>query len=175
MRPESAVMEEIQAPGRLTGTIVDKLNNPSASSDFDFPHGVTQVLAEAGMSAEDSGGQLSLYGRDPVVPSRTRFTTMAGIGLTADTIASAAVWRDRTGQGQDIHVDVHKAYRRFSGFFESIWESMNGRSPAMGAFTNNPFLKMLFFRDTHDGRHVVTLTFYPESRRRALNFFRRRG
>ncbi len=97
---------------------------------------------------------------------------MAGIGLAAKTIAAAAVWRDRTGQGQDIHIDVRKAYRRFSGFFEGIWETVNGRSPAMGAFENNPFLKMPFFRETRDGRHVVTLNFYPESHQRALNFFR---
>jgi hypothetical protein len=97
---------------------------------------------------------------------------MAGIGLAAKTIAAPTVWRDRTGQGQAIHVDVRKAYRRFSGFFEGIWETVNGRSPAMGAFENNPFLKMPFFRETSDGRHVVTLNFYPESHQRALNFFR---
>ena len=172
MRSVSAPKEETQAPDRLTETIVDKLNNPSTSSDFDFHEGVNQVLADVGMSAADSGGQLTFYGQDPIVPSQIRFATMAGIGLAAKTIAAAAVWRDRTGQGQDVHIDVRKAYRRFSGFFEGIWETVNGRSPAMGAFENNPFLKMPFFRETRDGRHVVTLNFYPESHQRALNFFR---
>jgi len=172
MRSESAVKEEIPTPDRLTETIADKLSNPATSSDFDFYQSVNQVLAEVGISAADSGGQLSFYGQDPIVPSRIRFATMAGIGLAAKTIAAAAVWRDRTGQGQDIHIDVRKAYRRFSGFFEGIWETVNGRSPAMGAFENNPFLKMPFFRETRDGRHVVTLNFYPESHQRALNFFR---
>ena len=172
MRSESAVKEEIPTPDRITETIADKLSNPATSSDFDFYQGVNQVLAEVGMSAADSGGQLSFYGQDPIVPSRIRFATMAGIGLAAKTIAAAAVWKDRTGQGQDIHIDVRKAYRRFSGFFEGIWETVNGRSPAMGAFENNPFLKMPFFRETRDGRHVVTLNFYPESHQRALNFFR---
>src|ERR1700743_854626 len=168
----SAAEEEPQARNCLTETIVDKLNNPSTSSDFDFYEGVNQVLADVGMSAADSGGQLTFYGQDPIVPSRIRFATMAGIGLAAKTIAAAAVWRDRTGQGQDIHIDVRKAYRRFSGFFEGIWETVNGRSPSMGAFENSPFLKMPFFRETRDGRHVVTLNFYPESHQRALNFFR---
>jgi crotonobetainyl-CoA:carnitine CoA-transferase CaiB-like acyl-CoA transferase len=172
MRSESAVKEETPALDRLTETIADKLGNPATSSDFDFYQGVNQVLADVGMSAADSGGQLSFYGQDPIVPSRIRFATMAGIGLAAKTIAAAAVWRDRTGQGQDVHIDVRKAYRRFCGFFEGIWETVNGRSPAMGAFENNPFLKMPFFRETRDGRHVVTLNFYPESHQRALNFFR---
>jgi crotonobetainyl-CoA:carnitine CoA-transferase CaiB-like acyl-CoA transferase len=172
MRSLSAAEEETQAPDRLTETIVDKLNNPSTSSDFDFHEGVNQVLAEVGMSATDSGGQLTFYGQDPIIPSRIRFATMAGIGLAAKTIAAAAVWRDRTGEGQDIHIDARKAYRRFSGFFEGIWETVNGRSPAMGSFENNPFLKMPLFRETRDGRHVVTLNFYPESHRRALKLFR---
>jgi crotonobetainyl-CoA:carnitine CoA-transferase CaiB-like acyl-CoA transferase len=172
MSPVIAVKKEIPAPDRITQTVVDKLNNPVTSSDVDFHEGVNQVLADVGMSASDSGGQLTFYGRDPIVPSRIRFATMSGIGLAAKTIAAAAVWRDRTGQGQDVHIDIRKAYRRFSGFFEGIWETVNGRSPAMGAFENNPFLKMPFFRETRDGRHVVTLNFYPESHRRALNFFR---
>src|ERR1700732_1786135 len=109
MRSVSATKEETQAPVHLTETIVDKLNNPSTSSDFDFHAGVNQVLADVGMSATDSGGQLTFYGQDPIVPSRIRFATMAGIGLAAKTIAAAAVWRDRTGQGQDVHVDVRKA------------------------------------------------------------------
>jgi len=172
MRSVSAPKEETQAPDRLTETIVDKLNNPATSSDFDFHEGVNQVLADVGMSAADSGGKLTFYGQDPIVPSRIRFATMAGIGLAAKTIAAAAVWRDRTGQGQDVHVDIRKAFRRFAGFFEGIWETVNGRPPAMGFFDNNPFFKFPLFRETRDDRHVVTLNFYPKSHQRALNFFR---
>jgi hypothetical protein len=53
MRSVSAVEEEAHAPDRLTETIVDKLNNPSTSLDFDFHEGVNQVLAEVGMSAHN--------------------------------------------------------------------------------------------------------------------------
>jgi crotonobetainyl-CoA:carnitine CoA-transferase CaiB-like acyl-CoA transferase len=172
MRSVSALKEETRAPDRLTETIVDKLDNPATSSNFDFHEGVNQVLAYVGMSAADGGGHLTFYGQDPIVPSRIRFATMAGLGLAAKTIAAAAVWRDRTGQGQDIHIDIRKAYRRFSGFFEGIWETVNGRSPAMGAFENNPFFKFPLFRETRDGRHVVTLNIYPKLHQRALNFFR---
>ena len=68
MQSVSAIKEETQAPAHLTETIVDKLNNPSTSSDFDFHEGVNQVLADVGMSAADSGGQLTFYGQDPIVP-----------------------------------------------------------------------------------------------------------
>jgi hypothetical protein len=92
MRSVSATDEEAQSPAQLTETIVDKLNNPATSSDFDFHEGVNRVLADVGMSAADSGGQLTFYGQDPIVPSRIRFATMAGIGLAAKTItASVAI------------------------------------------------------------------------------------
>ena len=42
----------------------------------------------------------------------------------------------------------------------------------MGFFDNNPFFKFSLFRETRDGRHVVTLNFYPKLHQRALNFFR---
>ena len=172
MNSASAVKEDALAPDRLTETIADRLSNPATSSEFDFHEEVNQVLADVGMSAKDSGGQLTFYGQDPIIPSRIRFATMAGIGLAAKTIAAAAVWRDRTGQGQDVHVDIRKAFRRFGGFFEGIWETVNGRSPAMGFFDKNPFFEFPLFRKTRDGRHVVTLNFYPKLHQRALNFFR---
>src|ERR1700675_5214661 len=110
MTPESVVKEEIPDSDHLAKSIVDKLNHPATSSGFDFYEGVNQVLADVGMSAADCGGQLTFYGQDPIVPSRIRFATMAGIGLAAKTIATAAVWRDRTGQGQDLHIDIRKGY-----------------------------------------------------------------
>src|ERR1700733_2060694 len=112
-----AIEEENQAPAHLTETIVDKLNNPSPSSDFDLYEGVNQVLGDVGMSAADSGGQLTFYGQDPIVPSPIRFGTSAAISLAAKTLAAAAIWRDRTGEGQDIHVDLRKAFHRFCGFY----------------------------------------------------------
>ena len=121
MRSISVVEEKTPAPDRITETIVDKLNNPATSSDFDFHEGVNQVLADVGMSAADTGGKLTFYGLDPIIPSRIRFATMAGIGLAAKTIAAAAVWRDRTGQVRLFmlmfarHIDVSPAFSRVSG------------------------------------------------------------
>jgi hypothetical protein len=63
MQSVSAIKEETQAPTHLTETIVDKLNNPSTSSDSDLHAGVNQLLADIGMSAADSGGQLTFYGQ----------------------------------------------------------------------------------------------------------------
>src|SRR4029077_7171028 len=158
---------------RLTETLEEKLSHPATSPDFDLKKGVNEVLADVGMTSDDCGGELSFFGSDPILQSPLRFGTMAAIGLAARSVAVAALWRQATGEGQDISVDVRKALRRFCGFFEEKWETMNGRPPSPGGYAVSPFLKMdSFFRETRDGRHVVALDIYPQILMRPLDFLR---
>jgi CoA transferase family III len=161
-----------RSSGGLTETLKAKLDNPEQSSEFDLDAGTNGVLKDVGLTTADSGGELTFYGRDPIVPSRLRFGTMAAIGLAVRSVAVAALWRQATGQGQDIFVDVRKAFRRFCGFFEGKWETINGRPPSPGGYAVTPFMEIPFFRETRDGRHVVALDFYPQLRARTLNFLR---
>jgi hypothetical protein len=102
----------------LTEALKSKLNNPELSPEFDLHVGTNEVLKGVGLTTADSGGKLTFYGRDPILQSRRRFGTMAAIGLAARSVAVAALWRQATGEGQDISVDVRKALRRFCGFFD---------------------------------------------------------
>src|ERR1700730_6665867 len=158
--------------GSLTETLKSKLASPVSSPEFDFIASTNEVLSDGGLTTADSVGRLSFYGQDPIIPSTLRFGAMAAIGLAAKSVAAAALWRARNGEGQGIQVDVRKALRRFCGFFEGKWETINGRGPAAGAFAGNPFLAMPLFRKTRDGRHVVALNFYPKLRTAALKFLR---
>src|SRR5499427_5900 len=126
-------------PDLLTEVIQSKLENPGRSSDFDLHAAINHVLKDVGMSTADNGGKLSFYGRDPIIPSPFRFGTMAAIGLAAKSAAVAALWRDRTDDGQDIAIDVRKALKRFAGFFDRKWETINGRPPAFFE-PLNPFI-----------------------------------
>ena len=155
----------------LTDMLQTKLQNPATSPEFDFHSAVDQLLADVGLTAKDSGGKLTFYGQDPIVPSSFKFGAMAAVGLAARSIALAALWKSHTGEGQDIHVDVRKALQRFCGFFEGKWETINGRSPLLLP-RDNPFFELPLFRRTRDGRHVVTLNIYPGLQARALNFLR---
>jgi crotonobetainyl-CoA:carnitine CoA-transferase CaiB-like acyl-CoA transferase len=158
---------------RLTEALEEKLSHPASSPEFDLKKGVNEVLADVGMTSDDCGGELSFYGQDPILPSPLRFGTMAAIGLAARSVAVAALWRQATGEGQNISVDVRKALRRFCGFFEEKWETVNGRPPSSGGYSVSPFLKMdAFFRETRDGRRVVALDFYPQLFVRTLDFLR---
>jgi crotonobetainyl-CoA:carnitine CoA-transferase CaiB-like acyl-CoA transferase len=159
---------------RLTGALEDSLSHPATSPDFDLKTSVNEVLADVGMTSDDCGGEISFYGQDPILPSPLRFGTMSAIALAARSVAVAALWRQATGEGQNISVDVRKALRRFCGFFEGKWETVNGRPPAPGGYAVSPFLKTgdAFFRQTRDGRYVVALDFYPELFVRTLDFLR---
>jgi crotonobetainyl-CoA:carnitine CoA-transferase CaiB-like acyl-CoA transferase len=171
MNELTPVRSETPLPDLLTEAIESNIANPTQSSDFDLHACVDGVLKDVGMSAADSGGELSFYGRDPIVPSAFRFGSMAAVGLAAKAVAVAALSKDRTGEGQDISVDVRKALRRFAGFFDLKWELINGRPPS---FTDpmNPFIDAQLFRETRDGRHVVALNIYPKIGARALEFLR---
>src|SRR5215469_10854009 len=110
---EKNVMDDTDG---LTERLRSKLGNPQLSPEFDLHAGTDEVLKGVGLTTADSGGKLTFYGRDPILQSRLRFGTMAAIGLAAKSIAVAALWRQATGEGQDISVDVRKALRRFCGF-----------------------------------------------------------
>jgi hypothetical protein len=152
-------------PDRLTETIQSKLANPAQSSDFDLHDALNDVLKDVGLTAADSGGKITFYGRDPIIPSLFRFGSMPAIALAAKAVGVAALWRLRTGEEQDIEVDVRKALRRFSGFFDLKWETINGRPPALEVDAN-------LFRETRDGRHVVPLNIYPGLAARELSLLR---
>jgi crotonobetainyl-CoA:carnitine CoA-transferase CaiB-like acyl-CoA transferase len=171
MNELTAVRAETTPPDLLTEKIQSNIANRERSSDFDLTACVNDVLKDVGMSAADSGGELSFYGRDPIIPSAFRFGSMAGVGLATKAVAVAALWKDRTGEGQDISMDVRKAIRRFAGFFDMKWETINGRPPA---FTDpmNPFIDAQLFRETRDGRHIAALNVYPKLGARALKFLR---
>jgi crotonobetainyl-CoA:carnitine CoA-transferase CaiB-like acyl-CoA transferase len=159
-------------PDLLTETIVSKLGNPQTTPDFDFDGAVNNVLKDVGLSTADSGGKFTFYGRDPIIPSPHRFGTMAAIALAAKATAVAALWQSRTGEGQDIAVDVRKALRRFAGFFDLKWETINGRPPALLGDPLNPFFELPLFRETKDGRHIVALNIYPKLAARTLELLK---
>jgi len=163
-------IETNEATDRLTETLEEKLSHPATSPDFDLYAATNEVLKDIELTTADAGGTLTFSGRDPILPSSIRFGSMAAIGLAARSVALAALWRQATGEGQDISVDVRKALRRFCGFFEGKWETVNGRPPSPGGYAVSPFLTGPFFRETRDGRHVLALDIYPQLLVRTLNF-----
>jgi len=89
--------------GTLTETLQSKLANPEHGSNFDLHSTVNDVVKDVGLSTADSGGKLSFYGQNPILPSPHRLGTMASVGLAAKAIAVAALWRSRTGDSMSVY------------------------------------------------------------------------
>jgi crotonobetainyl-CoA:carnitine CoA-transferase CaiB-like acyl-CoA transferase len=159
----------------LTGTLRSNLNNPVSSSEFDLYTALDKVLSNVGLSAADTGGKITFYGKDPIVPSPLRFGAMSAISLAAKAVAASAIWRTRSGEGQDIHVDVRKALRRFAPFFEREWERINGHKASFASDPENPFIQypsMTLWHKTRDGRWIMPANVYPRLRARATTLLR---
>jgi hypothetical protein len=132
----------------LTETLTSNLSNPVSSFEFELNAVLESVLSGVGLSAAESGGKIMFYGKDPIVPSCLRFGSMAVVTLAAKVVAAAGIWKFRSGEGQDTHVDVRKALQRFAGFFELKWELINGR-PA--SFASDPLNRLISNRTRSTG------------------------
>lgn len=67
------------------------------------------LLTAMGMHRGLTGGSVTISGEDPVVPGRHRVGLAVGSALAAQGAAVAAIWKQRSGQGQDVHVDMRQA------------------------------------------------------------------
>lgn len=151
-------------PGRVgdafTEQLAFNLGNRVANCAFDLAAETEALLRDVGATSLESGGSLSFYGRDPIVPSVARFGSMAAVSLAAKAIQIASIWRLRTGRSQDIQVDVRKALRRFSPFIDRRWELVNGYDGGMYSDPENPFFGTMY--ETRDGKWVLPTNPYPQ-------------
>ncbi|MER6435915.1 CoA transferase [Streptomyces sp. NPDC001185] len=145
----------------LTARIQRTLADPATTDDgFDIHQALREVLSSVGLHPEDSGGDITFIGADPVVPSIMRLGAVPALGMTAKSVALAALWRRRTGEGQDITMDLRKAPHRLCPFYDKKWELLNGYPGGTPSDPANP-LGFDFYR-TRDGRWVMPLNPYPK-------------
>ena len=98
------------------------------------------ILRDAGMTISDSGGEVTFAGKEPVRKTVIKAGASAGCVLAANAVADAAVWRERTGEGQDIHVDLRKAWIEQSPWQKDAlaYTLINGESKACHGIGNSP-------------------------------------
>ncbi|MCP2259832.1 CoA-transferase family III [Streptoalloteichus tenebrarius] len=155
----------------LTQKIIDAVEHPLTTDEgFDVHAALDEVLGGVGLSASDAGGAVTFRGADPVVPSTLRLGAVPAIGLTAKSVALAALWRQRGGAGQDITMDLRKAPHRLCPFYDRRWEKLNGFSPGTPHDPNSPF-SLAFYR-TRDDRWVMPLNIYPGLKRATMRLLR---
>lgn len=151
---------------RLEARIRHNLEHRVSNDEFDIRGEVDEVLRSVGTNLDEFGGELSFYGRDPIIPSVLRFGAFSAIGLAAKAVQMASIWRMKTGQTQSIHVDVRRALRRFATFHEGTLELVNGLPGNMGSDEDTGVAAN--FHQCKDGRWVFFLCNYPKMRNAAL-------
>lgn len=126
---------------------------------FDLDGELRAVLSPLGLSPEDTGGTITWDKLDPLMPSNIRLGGASAVALVQQAVVAASIWKDRTGQSQDIGIDLGQAIRRLAPATELKWELVNGLPPDVGDMSIglliNPF-------PTKDGRYVVPANVYPK-------------
>jgi crotonobetainyl-CoA:carnitine CoA-transferase CaiB-like acyl-CoA transferase len=163
----------IESGESLTKQLKYNLANRQTSTEFDHAGETEALLASIGASASESGGALSFYGSDPIVPCTVRFGAAAAVALAAKALQIASIWRMRTGEGQDIQVDVRKSLRRFSPFAEGRWELLNGY--AGGVYSNVDQHVGGEMYQSKDGKWFFPENPYPGTYRRFLELLNTNG
>lgn len=126
---------------------------------------LNSLLSQIGLSPGDSGGAIDILGHDPVVPGRHRHGLASAAALAAQGAAIAAIWKLRSGRGQDVSVDLRRAV--LPGLRTVRYLEQNGH--ALDFFESNATAPN-FFR-TGDDRRIYLLRFpsYPRHLQRLLD------
>ena len=128
-----------------------------------------QVLSDFGLTPDDTGGSIQFVGRDPIVSSPLPLATMAAVALMAKAAAAASLWRHRTGEVQNLSVNLGQVLHRLCPFYDRKWELLNGYAPGTPQDPGNPFMPGFMYQ-TRDDRWIQFVNIYPRTKTAALAF-----
>ncbi len=126
-----------------------------------------ELLGEVGLSVAEAGGEVEFSGQDPILESRLRLGAGIGIPIMAAAVGTAAVWKLRSGRGQDLHLDLRQAIHGITPHF--AWHpTLNGLPHGHSLVCDNFFLLAPY--RTRDGRIVMASGVYPHMAAAWLRF-----
>ncbi len=154
----------------------------SEASPFDIDKAFAKFLQEIGGAPTDAGGAVVFTGADPIVRSHFRIGACMAIPAMAAALEAAAIWRDRTGQSQDLGVDLRESVYNVLPYVGFVLQKkqqaglIDPDDPLPAGFTWRPKvndrelqLPLLFgnplsfaFFETKDGRMVTPTGLYPK-------------
>ena len=142
--------------------------NKNVETHEDLKKVTDNILREVGMEIDDSGGKVTFAGKDPVRKTVVKVGGATAAVLAANAVADAAIWKERTGESQDVHVDLRKAWVE-----QSPWQVdaapytlINGTCKT---FNINVVGVMNPLLPTRDGRFMCICPIYPSQERKFLN------
>lgn len=176
----------------LAASLPDSARAASPGGEFNIDKAFAQFMRELGGSPSDGGGVVVFSGSDPILRSHFRIGTSMAIPAAAAAVGAAAIWQERTGQGQDVRVDLREAIYNVNPIITLILQhkqsvgAIAADDPIPKSFTfvpginggwyqapwglGNPFSFALL--RTKDDRWVTITGAYPHLYDRALNLLR---
>jgi crotonobetainyl-CoA:carnitine CoA-transferase CaiB-like acyl-CoA transferase len=134
----------------------------------DLPLHLSNLLSGTGVSPADAGGAIRFAGRDPLFPSAVPLGSAFALSAMAAAVGAAAVWRMRTGQGQDLSIDLRRAAHGINPEL-TFHPTLNGWPYPNPIGSMHPF-SVFPFR-TKDGRWVYPSAVYPAQQFAWTSFF----
>ena len=154
-------------------------NTSKESGDFDINAQFRAVMHELGLSPENTGGSITFIGEDPIFPSKHRLGACISIPMMAGAAGIADIWRQRSGRGQDLTLDVRKAIHGINPMYKNPAYSgptVNGYPYQLPYWFNSNFEfddPMAFYQyPTKDGRIYVPAGPYPKLLENMASFLR---
>ncbi len=144
------------------------VTNQVVNNHDDLRKVVDNILRDVGLDISMSGGKVTFAGKDPVRKTVVKVGGATAAVLAANAIADAAIWKERTGESQDVHVDLRKAWIE-----QSPWQVdaapytlINGTCKT---FNINVVGIMNPVLPTRDGRFMTICPIYPSQQRKFLS------
>jgi crotonobetainyl-CoA:carnitine CoA-transferase CaiB-like acyl-CoA transferase len=131
---------------------------PETAASFDIDAQFRSVMTELGLSPRDTGGEITFVGSDPIFPSVHRLGACIGIPMMAAAAGAADIWRQRSGRGQDLSLDLRKAIHGINPMYKFM-PTINGYPYQLPYFIGNPMGFDLY--RTKDGRFFLPTGAYP--------------
>ena len=79
------------------------------SNSFNIMQTFAGFMRDIGGAIGDAGGKVSFTGADPIIRSHFRVGSAMAIPAMGAGLGAAAIWRERTGQSQDLTVDLRES------------------------------------------------------------------
>lgn len=159
----------------------------TSSQKFDLDQFFSGFMRDLGGSAGDAGGKVTFTGADPIVRSHFRVGSCMAVAAMGAGVGAAAIWKERTGQGQDLTVDLRESVYNVNPLIGAILlmaqrdglvpaadpvprdfviPTVNGLMLQAPVGLGNPVSFVPF--ETKDGRYFNVTGIYPHLMDRAL-------
>lgn len=143
------------------------ITNQPVNNHDDLLKVVDGLLEEVDLDRNELGGKMTFAGMDPIRPVRLKVGCISAAITGANAVTSALIWKRRTGESQDIHIDLRKAYVSQSAWQDTLAECtlING-TPHMVSGSIGEFGHHIL--PTKDGRFVMLVSLYWSNTERIM-------